>query len=70
MTTVTRQCRQAFETETKGDPFKMLEKIKLKMHDPSKVKHPCATLFEQLDQSLNTKQEEEEAIMEHTKRFQ
>ena len=38
-----------FETETKGDPFKMPEKIELKMHNPSKVKHPCLTSFEQSD---------------------
>ena len=43
--------------------------IKLKMHDPSKVKCPFVTIFEQLERLLNTKQEEEEALIEHTKRF-
>ena len=38
-----------FKNETKGDPFKMSEKIELKMCDPSKVKCPHMTSFEQLD---------------------
>ena len=37
------------ESEMKGDPFKTLEAIKLKMHDPSKVKHAFVTLFEQIE---------------------
>ena len=38
-----------FESEVKGDPFKMMKAIKLKIHDPSKVKCPFVTVFEQLD---------------------
>ena len=55
------------DDRVKGDPFKMMEMIKSKMHDPSKVKCPCATSFEQLERLLNTKQEEDEPLMEHTK---
>ena len=44
--------------------------MKLKMCNPSKVKCPCMTLFEQLERSLNTKQQEEEAPIECTKRFE
>ena len=29
-----------FEEKVKGDPFKMMKAIKLKMHNPSKVKCP------------------------------
>ena len=58
-----------FENKVKRDPFKTLEMIKLKMHDPSKVKCPCATPFEQLDGLINTKQEEDEAPIKHMKRF-
>ena len=47
----------------------MLKKIKLKMHDPSKVKCLCITLFEQVERPLDTKQEDEEPPIEHTKRF-
>ena len=43
--------------------------MKPKMHDPSKVKCPHVTLFEQLERLLSTKQEEEEPSIEHTKRF-
>ena len=51
-----------FEEEVKGDPFKIVTAMKLKMHDPSKVKCPCVTLFKQLERLLSTKQEEEPLI--------
>ena len=50
-----------FENEVKGDPFKMMKAIKLKMHDPSKTKHPFVTVFEQLERLLSAKQEGDEA---------
>ena len=59
-----------FEKEVKGDPFKMMKAIKLKMHDPSKVKCSFVTIFEQLDRLSSAKQEEDEALIECTKRFQ
>ena len=40
------------------------------MHDPSKVKCPFVTIFEQSERSLGAKQEEDEPSMEHTKRFE
>ena len=58
-----------FDTEVQGQPFDMKQMIKLKMHDPSKVKHPHATLFEQLEHLLGAKQEDEEVLLEHTKCF-
>ena len=58
-----------FEEEVKGDPFKIMVAMKLKMCDPSKVKCPHVTLFEQPKRLLSTKQEEEEPSIEHTKRF-
>ena len=58
-----------FEEKVKGNPFKMMKAIKPKMHDPSKVKCPFVTIFEQLERLLNMKQEEEEVLIEHTKRF-
>ena len=59
-----------FEEKVKDDPFEMMKAIKLKMDNPSKVKCPFVTIFEQLERPLlNTKQEEEEALIEHAKRF-
>ena len=49
-----------FEEKVEGDPFKIMAAMKLKMHNPSKVKCPHVTLFEQLERLLSTKQEEEE----------
>ena len=58
-----------FEEEVKRDLFKIMTATKLKMCDPSKVKCPHVTLFEQLERLLSTKQEEEEPLIKHTKRF-
>ena len=49
--------------------FKAFDKIKPKMCNPSKVKCPHMTLFEQLNRLLSTKQENEEAQIKCTKRF-
>ena len=49
-----------FKGKINGDPFAMLEKTKLKMCDPSKVKHPCIASFEQPERPLDAKQEDEE----------
>ena len=46
-----------------------MEMTKLKMHDPSKVKCPHVTLFEQLKRLLSTKQNEDEPLIECTKKF-
>ena len=58
-----------FENTVKGDPFETMKAIKLKMHDPSKVKCPFVTIFEQLDRLFNAKQEDEESLNDYTKRF-
>ena len=58
-----------FKAKIKGDPFAMLEKIKLKICDPSKMKCPCVALFKQLERPLDTNQEDEEPLIKHTKRF-
>ena len=58
-----------FKDEVKRDPFKMMEMIKLKMHDPLKVKHTHMTLFKQLDGLPSTKQEEDEPLIQCTKKF-
>ena len=47
----------------------MPEKIKLKMHDPLKVNCLCVALFEQPKRLLDTKQEDEEPLIECTKKF-
>ena len=59
-----------FKDKIKGDPFKIMTATKLKMCNPSEVKHPFVTLFKQLERLLSTKQEEDEPLMEHTKRFE
>ena len=55
------------ETKIEGDPFVMPEKTKLKMCNPSKVKCPCVTSFEQLERPPNKKQEDNKALIECTK---
>ena len=45
------------ESEMKGDPFKTLEAIELKMCDPSKVKCPFVTMCEQLKHPMSAKQD-------------
>ena len=59
-----------FEEKVKGDPFKTMKAIKLKMCNPSKVKCPFVTIFEQLERPLSTEQEEEEPLIECAKRFE
>ena len=39
------------------------------MCDPSTVKCPCVTSFEQLERLLNAKQEEDKPLTEHTQKF-
>ena len=53
-----------FEKEMKVDPFKLLKKMKLKMCDPLKVKCHFVTLIKKLEQSLMTKQEDEESLFD------
>ena len=61
--------RTEFETEFEGDLVVMLEKIKLKMCNPSKVNCLHLTLFKQLERPLDAKQEDEELLIEHAKRL-
>ena len=50
-----------FDDKVKGNPFKMMKAMKLKMCDPSKVKCPFVTIFEQLERLFGTEQEDKEA---------
>ena len=53
-----------FEKEIKNNPIKLLEAIKEKMHDPSRVKHEYATLTESIARVLvGTKQEFDEDLV-------
>ena len=57
------------KSKMKGDPFKTLEAMKLKMCDPSKVKCPFVTLCEQMERSMTTKQDNDKGTVDCTKRF-
>ena len=58
-----------YKKDVKGNPFKTLEMIKLKMCDPSKAKYPFVTLFKQIEQLVTTKQDDDEGTIECTQRF-
>ena len=59
-----------FETTIRNDPFKLLEEIKTKMYDPARAKYEYISLTETLSRIINdSKQEEDETLIEYTKRF-
>jgi hypothetical protein len=49
--------------------MELLNKIKVLMHDPMRVKHPFASLTEAMIRMLNAKQVANEGLMDHAKRF-
>ena len=60
----------SFESEIKNKPIKLLEAIKEKMYDPSRVKYEYASLTDSMIRVLvGTKQEFNEDLVDYTKRF-
>jgi adenosyl cobinamide kinase/adenosyl cobinamide phosphate guanylyltransferase len=58
-----------FESAIRDDPIELLEKIKVLMHDPIRVKYPYASLTEALIRLMNIKQFEQEQLLDYIKRF-
>src|SRR5210317_821031 len=58
-----------FEDEIRDDPLRLLEEIKMKMYDPARAKYEYVTLTQSLNRILNIKQEDDENLVEYTKRF-
>ena len=58
-----------FETIIRDDLIKLLEEIKKKMYNPARAKYKYVTLTESLKRILDTKQEDDESLIDYTKRF-
>ena len=58
-----------FESKIQNDPVELLKATKIVMHDPIRAKYPYASLTEALMRTLNTKQLEQESLMDYMKRF-
>ena len=58
-----------FESIIRDDPLELLKEIKKKMYDPARAKYEYVTLTESLSRILNTKQEDNESLVDYTKRF-
>jgi hypothetical protein len=53
----------------KDDPIKLLEAIKVLMHDPVRSQYPMISMTDALTRLVNCKQNENEALIDYVKRF-
>jgi hypothetical protein len=58
-----------FETTIRDNPIELLNKIKVRMHDPIRAKYPFASLTKAISRMLNLKQSENEGLLDYVKRF-
>ena len=58
-----------FETRIRDDPLELLQEIKKKMYDPARSKYKYATLCKSFKRIFNTKQENDEALVDYTMCF-
>jgi hypothetical protein len=58
-----------FETSIKNDPIKLLEAIKVLMHDPIRAQYPMMSMTDSLTRLINSKQAENESLLDYLKRF-
>ena len=58
-----------FEIRIRNDPLELLREVKTKMYDPARAKYEFVALTESIARILNTKQEDDEGLVEYTKRF-
>ena len=58
-----------FEADIRDDPLMLLREIKKKMYDPARAKYEFVTLTESLKRILSTTQENDEDLVQYTKRF-
>ena len=58
-----------FETVIRDDPVELLGKIKLAMQSPMRARYPYSTATETLKRMMELKQEDNETLVDYTKRF-
>ncbi|MGC9294926.1 MAG: hypothetical protein ACP5E8_06590 [Thermoplasmata archaeon] len=58
-----------FDTTIKNDPIKLLEVIKVLMHDPVRAQYPMISMTDALTRLINAKQAENELLLDYIKRF-
>ncbi len=54
-----------FESEIKNDPIKLLEVIKVLMHDPVHAQYPMISMTEALARLVNIKQSNNEQLLDY-----
>ena len=58
-----------FETKIENNPIELLEVIKVLMHDPVRAQYPMISMTEALTRLMNTKQANNEQLLDYIKRF-
>ncbi|MGC9191045.1 MAG: hypothetical protein ACP5FR_04015, partial [Candidatus Micrarchaeia archaeon] len=58
-----------FEKEIEKDPLKLLEVIKVLMHDPIRTQYPLISMTNALSHLVNLKQGNDEGLLKYIKRF-
>ena len=58
-----------YETKILDDPIKLLENIKILMHDPEWARYEFGSLTEAMQRIVNIKQLEDENLIDYVKRF-
>ena len=58
-----------YEARVKNQPRVLLEEISKKMYDPARDKYEYMSLTQTFKRLLATKQEDEEGLLDYTKRF-
>ena len=58
-----------YDVRIKGNVRALLKKISSKMYDPARAKYKYLLLMQPFKQLLNTRQEEEESLIDYTKQF-
>jgi hypothetical protein len=58
-----------YENNLKNDPIAVPVAIKTLMHNPVRTQYPMASMTDALGRLLNVKQQENESLLDYTKRF-
>ena len=58
-----------FETTVRDNPIELLKAIKTLMYDPSRAKYGYASLTEALVRIITVAQDQDESLLDYTKRF-
>ncbi|MGC9261845.1 MAG: hypothetical protein ACP5I8_17435, partial [Phycisphaerae bacterium] len=63
------EAHRDFEKEIENDPIKLLEVIKVLMHDPIRAQYPLISMTNALSQLVNLKQGHDEGLLDYIKHF-